>query len=70
MGYVWCEIRQQSSEEPCDETSFGKKSDEDLHHKSGWAKIDSIDFEANTQRTQKTQDMRFTRDPCDLEQEK
>ena len=25
MGYVWCEIRQQSSEEPCDETSFGKK---------------------------------------------
>ena len=22
-GYVWCEIRQQSSEEPCDETSFG-----------------------------------------------
>ena len=24
MGYVWCEIRQQSSEEPCDETSFGK----------------------------------------------
>ena len=26
MGYVWCEIRQQSSEEPCDETSFGKKN--------------------------------------------
>ena len=26
VGYVWCEIRQQSSEEPCDETSFGKKS--------------------------------------------
>ena len=25
-GYVWCEIRQQSSEEPCDETSFGKKT--------------------------------------------
>ena len=25
MGYVLCEIRQQSSEEPCDETSFGKK---------------------------------------------
>ena len=25
VGYVWCEIRQQSSEEPCDETSFGKK---------------------------------------------
>ena len=24
MGYVWREIRQQSSEEPCDETSFGK----------------------------------------------
>ena len=24
VGYVWCEIRQQSSEEPCDETSFGK----------------------------------------------
>ena len=24
LGYVWCEIRQQSSEEPCDETSFGK----------------------------------------------
>ena len=23
VGYVWCEIRQQSSEEPCDETSFG-----------------------------------------------
>ena len=27
VGYVWCEIRQQSSEEPCDETSFGKKRD-------------------------------------------
>ena len=26
VGYVWCEIRQQSSEEPCDETSFGKNS--------------------------------------------
>ena len=26
VGYVWCEIRQQSSEEPCDETSFGKKT--------------------------------------------
>ena len=26
MGYVWCEIRQQSSEEPCDETSFGKNA--------------------------------------------
>ena len=26
MGYVWCEIRQQSSEEPCDETSFGNKN--------------------------------------------
>ena len=26
VGYVWCEIRQQSSEEPCDETSFGKKN--------------------------------------------
>ena len=26
VGYVWREIRQQSSEEPCDETSFGKKS--------------------------------------------
>ena len=25
VGYVWCEIRQQSSEEPCDETSFGNK---------------------------------------------
>ena len=25
VGYVWCEIRKQSSEEPCDETSFGKK---------------------------------------------
>ena len=25
VGNVWCEIRQQSSEEPCDETSFGKK---------------------------------------------
>ena len=25
VGYVWCEIRQQSSEEPCDETSFGEK---------------------------------------------
>ena len=25
VRYVWCEIRQQSSEEPCDETSFGKK---------------------------------------------
>ena len=24
VGYVWCEIRQQSSEEPCDETSFGR----------------------------------------------
>ena len=24
VGYVWCEIRQQSSEEPCDETFFGK----------------------------------------------
>ena len=24
VGYVWCEIRQQSSEETCDETSFGK----------------------------------------------
>ena len=24
VGYVWCEIRKQSSEEPCDETSFGK----------------------------------------------
>ena len=23
VGYVWCEIRKQSSEEPCDETSFG-----------------------------------------------
>ena len=22
--YAWCDIRQQSSEEPCDETSFGK----------------------------------------------
>ena len=28
VGYVWCEIRQQSSEEPCDETSFGKKGSE------------------------------------------
>ena len=27
VGYVWCEIRKQSSEEPCDETSFGKKLD-------------------------------------------
>ena len=27
VGYVWCEIRQQSSEEPCDETSFGKKDE-------------------------------------------
>ena len=27
VGYVWCEIRQQSSEEPCDETSSGKKFD-------------------------------------------
>ena len=27
VGYVWCEIRQQSSEEPCDETSFGKKKE-------------------------------------------
>ena len=27
VGYVWCEIRQQSSEEPCDETSFGKNDD-------------------------------------------
>ncbi len=27
VGYVWCEIRQQSSEEPCDETSFGEKTD-------------------------------------------
>ena len=26
VGYVWCEIRQQSSEEPCDETSFGKNN--------------------------------------------
>ena len=26
VGYVWCEIRKQSSEEPCDETSFGKKA--------------------------------------------
>ena len=26
VGYVWCEIRQQSSEEPCAETSFGKKT--------------------------------------------
>ena len=26
VGYVWCEIRKQSSEEPCDETSFGKKT--------------------------------------------
>ena len=26
VGYVWCEIRQQSSEEPCDETSFGKRN--------------------------------------------
>ena len=26
VGYVWCEILKQSSEEPCDETSFGKKS--------------------------------------------
>ena len=26
VGYVWREIRQQSSEEPCDETSFGKKA--------------------------------------------
>ena len=25
VGYVWCEIRKQSSEEPCDETSFGNK---------------------------------------------
>ena len=25
VGYVWCEIRQQSSEEPCDETSFGNE---------------------------------------------
>ena len=25
MGYVWCEIRQQSFEEPYDETSFRKK---------------------------------------------
>ena len=23
---MWCEIRKQSSEEPCDETSFGKKA--------------------------------------------
>ncbi len=23
--YAWCDIRQQSSEEPCDETSFGGK---------------------------------------------
>ena len=30
VGYVWCEIRQQSSEEPCDETSFGKKRYKDL----------------------------------------
>ena len=29
VGYVWCEIRQQSSEEPCDETSFGKKATKD-----------------------------------------
>ena len=27
VGYVWCEIRQQSSEEPCDETSFGKNGE-------------------------------------------
>ena len=26
VGYVWCEIRQQSSEEPCDETSFGNRN--------------------------------------------
>ena len=26
VGYVWCEIRQQSSEEPCDETSFGNNN--------------------------------------------
>ena len=25
VGYVWCEIRKQSSEEPCDETSFREK---------------------------------------------
>ena len=30
VGYVWCEIRQQSSEEPCDETSFGKKQQQKL----------------------------------------
>ena len=31
MGYVWCEIRQQSSEEPCDGTSFGNKKPTKQH---------------------------------------
>ena len=35
VGYVWCEIRQQSSEEPCDETSFGKKT----LRKDGWNRM-------------------------------
>ena len=30
--YAWCDIRQQSSEEPCDETSFGKKATLSLIH--------------------------------------
>ena len=30
MGYVWCEIRQQSSEEPCDETSFRKNEPKEI----------------------------------------
>ena len=45
MGYVWCEIRQQSSEEPCDETSFGKKATtvaEAKDKKAGWQDLTSV----------------------------
>ena len=37
VGYVWCEIRQQSSEEPCDETSFGKNISTSSWSVSHWS---------------------------------
>ena len=42
VGYVWCEIRQQSSEEPCDETSFGKKGAMSLFISRGLSIVQSL----------------------------
>ena len=44
VGYVWCEIRQQSSEEPCDETSFGKNNGQTREQKKRTYKIPYLTF--------------------------